>query len=108
MQVGMLWYDNDVRRNLEEKVARAVAYYQTKYGSPPTDCFVNPGSLTEGATEVAAGVRLHAANTILKNHFWLGLNEQANIVVGRHRDVAKPAEAAPKAAARPTKKPAKH
>ena len=76
MEIGMLWYDDDARRPLPEKVARAVAHYQTKYGAMPTVCFVNPSMLRD-APETAAGVQLRPARTIMINHFWVGIGEQA-------------------------------
>ena len=32
MDTGMLWYDDDRQRTLEEKVRRAADYYRHKYG----------------------------------------------------------------------------
>ena len=45
MNVGMLWFDNDPRVNLETKLERAAAYYRTKYGRTPTLCFVHPSMI---------------------------------------------------------------
>jgi hypothetical protein len=39
---------------------------------------VNPGMLGDGQPAVAAGVRLRGNRTIIKNHFWLGIGEQAD------------------------------
>jgi hypothetical protein len=84
MDIGMLWYDDDNRRSLNEKVARAVDFYKTKYGSPPTICFINPATLkgkagpAEGApalAETAGGVQLRTARNVLVDHFWLGVGE---------------------------------
>ena len=46
MNVGMLWLDDDAKRPLEEKVTRAVEYYEQKYGQLPELCLVNPTQLT--------------------------------------------------------------
>jgi hypothetical protein len=62
---------------LDEKVARAAEYYRGKYGVAPTECYVHPGALDNGQPAVAAGVRLRANRTIIKNHFWLGLGKEA-------------------------------
>ncbi len=81
MDIGMLWYDDDGKRQLDEKVARAVEYYRAKYGVQPTECYVHPGMLGEGQSRsgagqiVAGGVRLRANRTVIKNHFWLGVGE---------------------------------
>jgi hypothetical protein len=89
MDIGMLWYDDDKQRRFDEKVARAVAYYRTKYGVQPTDCYVHPGMLADdhpamtagGAhpVQLVAGVRLRANRTVIKNHFWLGVGEHVNM-----------------------------
>jgi hypothetical protein len=76
MDVGMLWFDDDPRRGLEEKVTRAVAHYKEKYGQMPSLCFVNPGTLN-GGPDHAAGVQIRAARTVLPNHFWVGVGDAA-------------------------------
>ncbi len=83
MDIGMLWYDDDGKRQLDEKVARAAEYYRAKYGVQPTECYVNPDMLGEGQPRsgtgwiVAAGLRLRPNRTVIKNHFWLGIGEGA-------------------------------
>jgi hypothetical protein len=42
MKYGLLWYDNDPRRPLEDKIGRAARRYHDKYGSWPNTCFVHP------------------------------------------------------------------
>ena len=88
MDIGMLWYDDDTKRKLDEKVARAAQYYQTKYGVAPTVCYLHPSMLanttaappTDGPPQgagasIAGGVQLRSARTVLVNHFWIGLGE---------------------------------
>lgn len=75
MDIGMLWYDDDAKRKLEDKVSRAVAYYRTKYGTQPNVCFVNPAVLANGQATVTVGVHVRPARTILPHHFWLGVSE---------------------------------
>ena len=77
MDIGMLWYDDDGKRQLAEKVARAAEYYRAKYGVQPTECYVHPGMLGDGQPVVAAGLRLRPNRTIIKNHFWLGIGQEA-------------------------------
>ena len=72
MNIGMLWYDDDKHRPLAEKVQRAAAFYQAKYGRAPTVCHVNPKMVTGGAT-VVAGVKLRVDRTVLVDHFWIGV-----------------------------------
>jgi hypothetical protein len=75
MDIGMLWYDDDNKAKLDDKVARAVEYYRAKYGVQPTECYVHPGMLGEGQPSIAAGVRLRGSGTVIKNHFWLGVGD---------------------------------
>jgi hypothetical protein len=76
MDIGMLWYDDDHKRTLNERVSRAVDYYKAKYGVVPTVCFINPATLKDGP-ETAAGVQLRSARNVLADHFWLGIGEPA-------------------------------
>lgn len=71
MNVGMLWLDDDRNRSLEEKVSRAVEYYEEKYGCFPEMCLVNTGML---ADEKQVGkVSVQPIANILPHHFWLGM-----------------------------------
>ncbi len=74
MDIGMLWYDDDHKRPLNERVSKAVDYYKTKYGVVPTVCFINPATLKDGP-ESAAGVQLRSARNVLVDHFWLGIGD---------------------------------
>lgn len=71
----MMWFDDDAKRGLSDKVSRAAAYYQAKYGAHPNLCFVNPAVLANGQETVTVGVQIRPARTVLPNHFWLGVSE---------------------------------
>jgi hypothetical protein len=75
MEIGMLWFD-DSARPLKDKVLRAVEYYAKKYGRSPTLCLVNPAGLNGGAAPVE-GVQIRGARTVMPNHLWVGVDEQA-------------------------------
>jgi hypothetical protein len=85
MDIGMLWYDDDAKRKLDEKVARAVEFYRAKYGVQPTECYVHPGMLADDQPTTAAGVRLRPNRTIIKNHFWLGVDQAESVPVPAKR-----------------------
>ena len=92
MDIGMLWYDDDNKRKFDEKVARAVEFYRSKYGVQPTECYVHPGMLGADQPAVTAGVRLRANKTVIKNHFWLGVGEGAQAApVNQAAPASKPA-----------------
>jgi hypothetical protein len=72
----MLWFDNDPKAELSDKVLRAAAYYQKKYGLQPNLCFVHP-SMIATAPSRASGIELRPSKQVLPNHLWLGVNETA-------------------------------
>jgi hypothetical protein len=77
MQEGMLWYDDDEGRTLEEKVRRAADYYRNKYGRSPDLCLVNPRALNGRSVEVSQ-ITLRAASNILMHHLLIGVGENGN------------------------------
>lgn len=82
MHVGMLWFDNDTKSGLDNRVERAAQYYQRKYGQTPNMCFVHPSMLAasladNGAVVNANGVQVKPLSTVLPNHFWIGINGES-------------------------------
>jgi hypothetical protein len=73
MDWGLMWYDDTANRSLEDKVARAAAHYERKYGQLPTLCFVNP-SAKNGADQVA-GIQIEALKVVRPNCLWIGVGE---------------------------------
>jgi hypothetical protein len=89
MNTGLLWYDNDPKTTLEDKIGRAAQRYQEKYGRWPNTCFVHPLAMNGGAQPKDSGygikslhgeIRVCSAPFILLHHLWLGenLGESAN------------------------------
>ncbi len=79
MKTGLLWFDDDPRKQLEEKVQRAATHYERKYGQAPTLCFVHPGVFSNGKQKSAVkkvdGVEIRSGRSVLLHHFWLGMAE---------------------------------
>jgi hypothetical protein len=73
MNYGMLWFDNDPKTDLPQKVSLAAAYYRKKYGKAPTLCFVNP-KMINGKKEKAGQVTIKTSPSILPHHLWIGTN----------------------------------
>jgi hypothetical protein len=69
---GMLWFDNDKKRTLAEKIKRAADYFNKKYGRVPNVCFVNKGVIE--AVEMP-GIKVRPSGIILPNHFLVGMEE---------------------------------
>jgi hypothetical protein len=73
MNVGMLWYDNDPKADLQTKINRAVGYYEKKYGLTPDLCYVNPSMLRNHTIKPGA-IDVQANRSILPNHLWIGIH----------------------------------
>jgi len=94
MNIGMLWFDNDPKSNIDLKIERAATYYRTKYGRTPTLCFVHPSMLRNGRNKnepangngsldhspdksyASCGIEIRSNQSVLPNHFWIGVNNQ--------------------------------
>mgnify|MGYP001586358881 CR=1 FL=1 len=74
MNTGMLWFDNDPKRSLPDKLSRAAEHYQRKYGRAPDLCYVSAGAAPE-AQERVNGLLVKTSKTVLPNHFWIGVKE---------------------------------
>jgi hypothetical protein len=78
MKTGLLWFDDDPRSGLEEKVRRAATHYERKYGRLPDLCFVHRSVFNgNGKRRVinAGGVEIRPGRAVLPGHFWLGVAE---------------------------------
>lgn len=73
MDIGMLWFDDDPKRTLDQKIQRAADYYLGKYGQPATLCHLNP--IYFDGKHTAVTLRLVPNKSVLRNHFWLGVAE---------------------------------
>jgi hypothetical protein len=66
VKVGLLWFDDDPGRRLEDKVLRAAAHYERKYGQPPNLCFAHAAALGDsGRPRKAGAVEIHAGCSVL-------------------------------------------
>ena len=83
MDVGMLWFDNDIQSDLPTKVSRAATYYHGKYGKQPNICFVHPSmapkqddETTKSKSLISGNVEVKLTKTVLPHHFWIGIQKQ--------------------------------
>lgn len=83
MEIGMLWFDNDPKTDVVDKIIRASAYYHRKYGKTPDLCFVHPTMLPSGNNgaslpgEKLPNVEVRTSKSVRPNYFWIGVTEQA-------------------------------
>lgn len=75
MNTGMMWFDNDPKTPLPEKIERAADYYRQKYGRMPDTCLVNPNMMT--TPEMHAGhIVVKPLQAVLPGHFWIGIEDK--------------------------------
>ena len=82
MEIGLLWYDGDPKRPLEDKVGQAAERYRQKYGRWPNTCYVHPQVVGDQgadglrlacqARSAKATIRVLPAPNILVHHYWVG------------------------------------
>jgi hypothetical protein len=78
MRTGLLWFDDEPSRSLEDKVLRAAAHYERKYGQAPDLCFVHPSAFDGNGrrpAKKAGEVEIRPGRSVLRDHFWLGVAE---------------------------------
>jgi hypothetical protein len=70
----LVWYDNDRKRKLAEKVAQAAERYTERFGAAPEIVLLNPAQA--GDEEVIAGIPVRTTAFVLPNHVYIGVDEQ--------------------------------
>ena len=83
MQIGLLWYDNNAKKEFKEKVLVAASRYRDKFGQSPNTCYVHHEALGPAASVTLRsngnGPRFHirvvGAPNVLPHHFWIGIHE---------------------------------
>lgn len=72
MQLGLLWFDDDPARSVDDKIMRAVMRYERKHGIRPNVCQVNPAQYKE-VEHKPIEVKVKQAKHIMVNYFWVGV-----------------------------------
>lgn len=76
VSLGWLWFDNDPKTSLEQKVGAASARYRQKFGFPPKICYVSQQALGEQGPSLGA-LQVRAAANVLPGHILFVLDEPA-------------------------------
>lgn len=76
MKTGLLWYDDNPKRSLAEKVRRAARRYRQKFSTPPDVCYVHPSA--NGETHTVDDIRIVTLPSVLLHHYWIGQEEAKN------------------------------
>ncbi len=74
MKEGLLWFDNDPKRKLVDKVDRAAKRYRARLRRKPTVCYVNAEEFNIEIDEIN-GIHLKPANHIRPHYFWIGVEQ---------------------------------
>ncbi len=86
MEIGMLWFDNDPKAELAEKIHKAATYYRQKYGRTPDICFIHPTMLPKNGSDPTSlrsplpDVEIRPSKSVLPNYFWIGVNPKSGEV----------------------------
>jgi hypothetical protein len=76
---GLLWFDDDPKRDWRQKVQNAAQRHQEKFWVTADVCYVNPvtvGAAVEGFVESVDGVDVYTRSNVLPNHFFIGRRKQ--------------------------------
>ena len=76
MKIGMLWFDDDPRRSLTERIVRAADYYSKKYGRTPTLCLLHPATAGPALPASVGGLELRTNASVLREHLWIGVGDK--------------------------------
>lgn len=80
MNIGMLWFDNNPKTEINTKIERAATYYSSKYRKKPNLCFVHPTMVkvepdeTTDSVMKSGDILVRTSPSVLPNHFWIGVN----------------------------------
>jgi hypothetical protein len=75
MRIGLLWFENDTKKALNQRVQEAIERYREKFGKSPNTCYVHPQDLNGHGLSLE-GMRIVAASNILRNHLWVGWDDE--------------------------------
>ena len=68
---GMLWFDNDPKKDLQQKIEEAACFYEHKYGQEPNFAEL---PLTASSVEVD-GLTITRSKSMRPNYIWVGREE---------------------------------
>ncbi len=76
VNLGWLWFDDDPKTSLDEKVTLASTRFRQKFGRLPRVCYVSQKVL--GDLQLAPShVQVRTASNVLPGHFLFVVEEQA-------------------------------
>ncbi|MGA7194250.1 MAG: hypothetical protein WBW94_11530 [Anaerolineales bacterium] len=83
MHVGMLWFDDNPKLALKNKIEKAVIYYRQKYRREPNLCLLHPTMLENDKLKAELlelnniqGLTVRSYRPILPGHLWIGIEDK--------------------------------
>ena len=77
MKVGLLWFDDNPKHNLTEKITRAAKRYCEKHGTAPDVCYVHKSALGgNGQTAQIGQIQVETLPSVPPHHLWIGQKDQ--------------------------------
>lgn len=84
MMIGMMWFEDDKRKPLEERISQAAEYYLKKYKGQPNFCLVSsrefgaePKVVAERLPVECAGMVVTSATDVLPFHLIIGNSRES-------------------------------
>lgn len=75
VNVGWLWFDDDPKTSLDDKLGRAEARFRHKFGRSPRVCYVSSQALN-GQEPGCVGLQVRSACNVLPGHFLFVVEER--------------------------------
>lgn len=75
MHTGMLWFSNDKKKSLTERILEAYQYYHKKYGRIPDLCLVHPSDLENQVVDIKA-LTVRPYRPVIPGHIWIGIEDK--------------------------------
>jgi len=75
MNVGMLWFDNDPKTALADKVQQAALFFAKKYGKQANTCLVCLAEFGDEGLPAVDKIQVHSRRIVPKGHLWIGVEE---------------------------------
>jgi hypothetical protein len=70
MKTGLMWFDNDPKKSLGDKILDAAGHYLRKYRVNPNCCYVHPSMIQNSDLQVDRVV-IRTSKSVLPNHLWM-------------------------------------
>lgn len=71
IEKSWIWFDNGTELPLQEKIERAIKYYQEKYQKQVHKVYINASELIHVEPPVIDGVEIVSTNNVLLHHYYL-------------------------------------